>query len=133
MEAQFAFLCDGVTPQSGAAGDRLKIEGFHITTVPVTGSKPVNPAMTLVFGFTYSIDESGLKNVEIRLLGPDGTVGVTRDMHQFMGPPAGARRMAHVILDTSDVPIDDFGDYEFSLHVGYELVATVPFRVVAEN
>lgn len=99
----------------------------------MAGSTPVIPAMTLVFGFTYSIDESGLKDVEIRLLGPDGTVGVTRDMHQFMGPPAGARRMVHVIWDTPVVGIDEFGEYEFSLHVGYELVATVPFTVVRQE
>ena len=99
----------------------------------MAGSTPVIPAMTLVVGFSYSIDESGLKDVEIRLLGPDGTVGVTRDMHQFMGPPAGARRMVHVIWDTPVVAIDEFGDYEFGLHVGYELVATVPFTVVQQD
>ena len=29
MEAQFAFLCEGVTPEGGAADDRLTDRGLH--------------------------------------------------------------------------------------------------------
>ena len=133
MESQFAFLCAGVTSQEGATGGGLTVEGFPITTISVIGTTPVIPAMTLVFGFTYSIDESGLKAIELRLLGPDGTVAAARDMYQFMGPPAGDRKLFNLILDTLDVAISELGDYEFCLHVGYELVASVPFRVVAES
>ena len=133
MESQFAFLCAGVTQEEEATGGGLTATGFPITTILVTGTTPVIPPMILVFGFTYSIDESGLKDIELRLLGPDGTVAAVRHMHQFMGPPAGDRRNANLIWDTPDVAIDEFGDYEFGLHVGYELVATVAFTVVRQD
>ncbi|MXY79037.1 MAG: hypothetical protein F4Y94_04965 [Chloroflexi bacterium] len=133
MESQFAFLCAGVTQEAEAAGGGLTAKGFPIPTILITGTTPEIPPMTLVFGFTYSIDESGLKAIELRLLGPDGTVAAARDMYQFMGPPAGDRRMFNLVLDTLDVTIDEFGEYEFGLHVGYELVATVPFTVVQQD
>ena len=133
MESQFAFLCAGVTSQEGATGGGLTAEGFPITTISVTGTPLVIPEMTFVVGVTYSVDEAGLKDFELRLLGPDGTVGARREAHQFRQPSAGDRRMVNFILETPDVPIDEFGNYEFCLHVGYELVATVPFTVVAED
>ena len=133
MEAQFAFLCRRVTPESGAAGDRLTIEGFPIRTVPATGTNSVIPEMTLVVGITYSIDEAGLKDVELRLFGPDGPVGATGTKFQFIAPAPGDRGMVSFILDTPDIPTDDFGGHEFGLHVGNELVANAPFTVVAED
>ena len=133
MEAQFAFLCEGVTPEGGAADDRLTIDGFHITTVPVTGPNPVTPTMTLVIGLTYSVDEAGLKDVDLRLLAPDGPVAGTRHEEQFSGPEAGMRGRLDLIYETHPIPIENFGIYEFSLHVGDELVATVPVTVVAED
>ena len=133
MESQFAFLCAGVTPESEAAGGRLTIEGFPIRTIPVTRLNPVIPKMTLVIGVTYSVDEAGRKDVEFRLLGPDGAFAAKRTRSQFPRPSPGDRGTAGFICRIPDLAIDDFGDYEFGLHVGYELVASVPFRVVAED
>ena len=133
MEAQFAFLCDGVTPERGAAGDRLTIVGFPLRIIPVAATTPVVPEMTLVVGITYSIDEAGLKEFELRLVGPDGPVGATRTEFQFMQPAPGDRELVSFFLDTPDLPIAEFGDYEFGFHVGDELVATAPFKVVAKD
>ncbi len=133
MESQFAFLCAAVTPEDAAASDRLTIEGFPIRTIPVTRRSPVIPTMTLVIGVTYSVDEAGRKDVEFRLLGPDDTFAITRTTAQFTRPSPGDRDVAGFICRIPDLAIDEFGDYEFCLHVGYELVATVPFTVVPQD
>ncbi len=133
MESQFAFLCAAVTPESEATGGRLTIEGFPIRTIPVTRLNPVIPKMTLVVGVTYSVDEAGRKDVEFRLLGPDGTFAAKRTWSQFPQPSPGDRGTAGFICRIPDLPIHELGEYEFGLHVGDELVATVPFRVVAES
>ena len=133
MESQFAFLCAAVTPEGAAASDRLTIEGFPIRTIPVTRPSPVIPKMTLVIGVTYSVDEAGRKDVEFRLLGPDGTFAAKRTRSQFPRPSPGDRGTAGFICRIPDLPIHELGGYEFGLHVGYELVGSVAFRVVAET
>ena len=133
MESQFAFLCAGVTPQEGATSGGLTAEGFPITVIPVTGATPVIPAVTLVAGVTYSVDEVGLKDCELRLLGPDGTVAATRTRYQFTRVAPGDRGMLTISFNIAPVAIDEFGNYEFCLHVGDELVATVPVTVVQQD
>ena len=133
MEAQFAFLCEGVRPEGGAAGDRLTITGFPVTNILISEYAPVIPTTTLLVGITYSVDEAGLKDVDLRLLAPDGPVAGTRHEEEFSDPAAGSRGRLALIYETHPIPIDEAGEYEFSLHVGYELVASVPFTVVRED
>ena len=133
METQFAFLCDGFTPEGGAAGDRLTIKGFPITNILVSRHAPVIPTTTLLVGLTYSVDEAGVKDVDLRLLAPDGPVAGTRHEEEFSDPAAGSRGRLALIYETHPIPIDELGEYEFGLHVGYELVATVPFTVVQQD
>ena len=126
------------TPEGEAAGDRLTIKGFPITNILVSGRRsPVIPTTTLlVIGITYSVDEAGrLRMSSLRLLGSRRTrfAGTRHDggvlATQSAGEPGETRRLDIPRL-TGPFAIDELGEYEFSLHVGYELVATVPFTVV---
>ena len=128
MRIDYSFLCDYADPTGG----KIHALGIGIDTIFLPAAPGVAAAgFWFVAQLAASAAETGDKQLEIKLLSPDGQVIVGMDGQLHIGPPpiAGQPSRARVAMQFAGIPFPAYGVYSVNMVINGSEVTAVPIMV----
>ena len=121
MQADFAFLCD----HADVSGPKLHAHGIGIDTAYIPEMPGVMAGFWFCAAVSASAAELGQKQLQIRLMGPDGQDVIPPQGGPFAIPPspvAGHPSVARIAVQFANVTFPAYGEYGVHLVIdGHEL------------
>lgn len=127
MDVDFAFLCD----YADASG-KLHAMGIGIDVIYAKDVPALHHGAFVVIQMRFNRAESGEREVEIRVMGPDGQDVAKADGTMQIGeaPEGMSSHVSRIVLGFRPLPLRWFGSYSIHCLINGDERARIPFSVV---